>query len=305
MDAETITASASASTKKRGRPKNSLTIPAREYATSTRPTRLFCQLVSENVDVAIAYLQSHPKCKSESAAKYAGRALLKRGDVRALIAESKAKVVVGQGDSNPRKVALLAELELLAYQGVRLNKLHPKEKLTALRTIAEIEGWMKPKEQGAGLRATFNFHVGGIRRGVQGRTISVDVGQDVPVGGVGVDFDSNPTTSVLPEGQPDIMFVGVGLPSESESESESESAMLLTVRSALPSDRSALPTDGSPQSFSQVVDSKESGLKQDGKEANTGGTATSRSMPTGRPEASESRQPVDKSTKSLFDASNT
>ena len=316
MDAEPNTVSPSRATKKK---KPAREIATREFGVVARPIRLFCQAVIDTGDVTRAYLESHPDCKTERQAKYRGRALLKRGDVRAFVAELKAKVVAGQDVAvNPRKAALLDELNLVAFAGVNLKKLHPKEKLTALRTIAEIEGWMKPKEQSSGLRATFNFSIGGTRRAAQGRTITVDVGEgsangaieapgpveSIPAGGFDVDLDpdSSPNNVGVAK-QPDIMFVGVGLPSESES--ESESATLLTVSSALPTDKAALLTDGSPQSRSQVLDSTESTPKQAGKEANAGGPAPSRSTPTGRPGASDSRQPVDKSPSRLFDASNT
>lgn len=262
MRAEPTTLSAS-KPKKKAKPKRE--VATREFGTVARPIRLFCQAVLDTGDVTRAYLESHPDCKTERQAKYRGRALLKRGDVRAHIAELKAKTVAGQGDSNPKKTALLEELNLIAYAGINLKKLHPKEKLTALRTIAEIEGWMKPKETGTGLRATFNFHVGNARRGA-GRTVTVDMAPDTgeeaiapnsavscnPIADCVVDrnADDHVGVGVAVDLDPETHNVDVDERSEATrhkvlrftSESESESATLLTV--------------SSPQSRSQLDDSK-------------------------------------------------
>ena len=286
---------------------------------ASRSIRIFAQSMAESGDVTIAYLESHPNCASKERAKYAGRALLKRGDVRALIALEKAKVVIGQGDSNPRKAALLEELNLVAFAGVNLKKLHPKEKLTALRTIAEIEGWMKPKEQGAGLRATFNFNVGGTRRGAQDRTVVtvVDMGEgsvegeidgsgpveSIPVGAFGVELDlDSPQASSELRSNP-TRVVGVGLPSESESESESGPPLTADgwQPRAIDSDSRAVRA----QALSQVLDSTENSVQQAQKDGNVGAQDHSRSTPTGRSRASDSRQSVHKSPSRLFDAANT
>ena len=154
-----------------------------------RTARRFAEAMFETGDVSKAYLESHPDCKSTKSAKYRGSALLKRGEVRAYIASLKAKAASVQGvEANPRRAALLAELDSLGYATVNLKKLHPKEKLTALRTIAEIEGWMKPAAGAAGLRATFNFRIGGqaapTGRGEPQTVVTMDMdtetGSDAP-----------------------------------------------------------------------------------------------------------------------------
>src|SRR3990167_11341067 len=104
----------SSGSKKRGRPRNSGGSHDASVSILIRPLRLFAAAMSEHGDVTKAYLESHPTCPSPTRAKYAGRALLKRGDVRALIAIAKAKALSDQPDSNPHKSALLAEVELMA-----------------------------------------------------------------------------------------------------------------------------------------------------------------------------------------------
>jgi hypothetical protein len=264
--------------------------------------------MAENGDVTNAYLESHPNCSSKQRAKYAGRTLLKRGDVRALIAVEKAKAVAGQGDSNPRKMALLEELNLVGYAGVNLKKIHPKEKLTALRTIAEIEGWMKPKDQGKGVRATFNFIVGGARRGAVGRTVTVDVDADQAAGGVGVGLDpDSPPNNVGVAKQPDNKLVGVGLPSDSESESESDVRLSDRRRSrdGQPRADDGQVTDSRAQLQSQVADSTVIESETVKKGPNASILEGGRSTPTGRSESPVSAKPVDNSPRRLFDASNT
>ena len=141
-----------------------------------RSHRRFAEAMFEHGDITKAYLESHPDCKSIKSANYRGRVMLKLGSVRAYILELKAKSSSNPAvESNPKKAALLAELDMVAYASINLKKLHPKEKLTALRTIAEIEGWMKPPSAGAhGVRATFNFRIGGNSRIAAGRTITID-----------------------------------------------------------------------------------------------------------------------------------
>ena len=158
-------------------------MPATGFATMSRPIRRFCESMAEIGDIARAYMESHPGTMIERIAKYRGSQLLKRGEVRAYIAQLKAKDLI-QGDIPPAKSALLAELDSLAYARVPLGKLHAKEKLMALRTIAEINGWMSPKATGQGIRATFNFRVGGqqVTPGApaapQGITVDAEVLQE-------------------------------------------------------------------------------------------------------------------------------
>lgn len=189
-------------------PKRSRDLPASAFKTLARPIRRFAEAMLETGDVTTAYLESHPDCKSMQSAKYRGRALLKRGDVRALVANLKQELKGNQGDAT-RKGALLSELETLAFAHVNLKKIHPKEKLTALRAIAELEGLLAPKPASAGIRATFNFHVGGRNRGAQARqAITVDMGtaeraivERAPID----ELDTQSDTTVAEDERPDVL----------------------------------------------------------------------------------------------------
>lgn len=158
-------------------PKRSGKLPVSAFKTLARPIRRFAEAMLETGDVTTAYLESHPHCKSRQSAKYRGRALLKRGDVRAVIASLKQEAAGNQGDTG-RKAALLSELETLGFAHVNLKKLHPKEKIAALRAIAELEGLLAPKPAGAGIKATFNFRIGGHLLGTQDRARTIAMSMD-------------------------------------------------------------------------------------------------------------------------------
>ena len=224
---------------------------------STRPLapqlRRFADTYIRIGDVTKAYLLTHKDCKSANQAKARGRKLLNDSRLQAYCAQLRSQALVSTetGPQDAEKMAWENELRAVAFASFNAKKVPVKEKVTALRTLGESKGYLKQQQVGAGMRATFNFHVGGSRRRAAGRTISVDVDAD-PAGGVAVDLEPGsalpePTSSVLEGGvlpSNPTMVVGVGLSSESESESESESAMHPFDEGSHPVDGCAHPTVG-------------------------------------------------------------
>lgn len=258
-------------------------------------------------DVTKAYLLTHRDCKSANQAKARGRKLLQDPRLQAYCAQVRTQAIVstdtGSGDAD--KLAWEMELRAVAFASFNAKKVPVKEKVSALRTLGESKGYLKQQQHGAGLRATFNFVVGGTRRAAVGRTVTVDVDtEQSAAGAVGVDLDpALPQTPSALRSNPtkDVVF---DLSSDSESESESDVRLSDRRRSydGQPRADDGQPLAGRAQSRLQVPDSTGSTPKQAGKEANAGGQATSRSTPTGRPRASDSRQSA---RKGLFGVDNT
>lgn len=158
----------------------------------------FARAYSKSNDATKAYLISHPNCTSEKSAKRRGSALARLPGVVAFLARQRVRMLGVDGE----KAAWEHEVRMVAFAGVNLKKVPVKEKLSALRTLAEAKGWLKQPERGAGLRATFNFRIGGAPAAPLGRsepqTIEVDVdahdsGGDAPAPAtLAMDTDSEP-----------------------------------------------------------------------------------------------------------------
>ena len=117
----------------------------------------FARAYSKSNDATKAYLISHPNCTSEKSAKRRGSALARLPGVVAFLARQRVRALGVDGE----KAAWEHELRMVAFAGVNLKKVPVKEKLNALRLYGESKNWLKQVQQGAGLRATFNFRIGG------------------------------------------------------------------------------------------------------------------------------------------------
>lgn len=160
---------------------------ARAVSRITPSLQKFADTYIRKPDVTAAYLISHPDCKSARHAKTRGRALLKDSRVEAYLAARRSQALdplASDGD----KLAWELELKSVAFAHFNPRKVPVKEKVTALRALGEAKGWLKPQAAGAGLRATFNFRIGGqaspAGRG-EPQTVTVDVdaseaGSDAP-----------------------------------------------------------------------------------------------------------------------------
>ena len=167
----------------------------------------FARAYSKSNDATKAYLISHPNCTSEKSAKRRGSALARLPGVVAFLARQRVRALGVDGE----KAAWEHELRMVAFAGVNLKKVPVKEKLNALRLYGESKNWLKQVQQGAGLRATFNFRIGG-QTAPAGRsepqTIEVDVdahdaGGDAPVpAALAVDTDSGPVVVEIQQPEP-------------------------------------------------------------------------------------------------------
>lgn len=177
----------------------------------------FATALAKCGDPAKAYLATHPRCNNHASAKRHGRRIAKLPGVVAYLARIKVGALGVEGE----KEAWEHEVRSIAFAGVNLRKVPVKEKVSALRTLGEAKGWLKQQQVGAGVRATFNFRIGGVGALGSERVISV-VGDSQPAGndapapdspqpsrniGVDVDLDQDPkiqATEVLP---PAVAFV--------------------------------------------------------------------------------------------------
>ena len=170
----------------------------------------FARAYSKSNDATKAYLISHPNCTSEKSAKRRGSALARLPGVVAFLARQRVRALGVDGE----KAAWEHELRMVGFAGVNLKKVPVKEKISALRTLGESKGWLRPQQIGAGLRATFNFRIGGqtspAGRGDDPQTVTVDVdaseaGGDAPEPTtLALDTDSEPVVvEIQPEMQRD------------------------------------------------------------------------------------------------------
>ena len=93
--------------------------------------------------------------------------------------ESHASIpVFSERGSSASKLAWENELHLLTYSKVNIRKIPVNEKLLALRTLGESNGWLDKRQPQEGIRATFNFHLGPRKVVTSGvtRTLVVDSG---------------------------------------------------------------------------------------------------------------------------------
>ncbi len=159
--------------------------------TSTDPRYLkFAAALYKIGDSTKAYFATHSLCKSSRQAKERGRALSRMPEVMLEMERLRTQSLEGtgqsdagltvfsEGGSSASKIAWENELHLLAFSKVNIRKIPVKEKLLALRTLGESKGWLDKRQPQTGVRATFNFHVGGARRGATGRTVILDVDTD-------------------------------------------------------------------------------------------------------------------------------
>lgn len=156
-------------------------IPQAESTQVNKPLagilRRFADAYIKLGDVTKAYLLTHRDCKSANQAKARGRKLLQDSRLQAYCAQQRTQALVSTdtASADPDKLAWEMELRAVAFASFNSKKVPVKEKVSALRTLGESKGYLKQQQVGAGLRATFNFHVGGRARTAAGRTISVDV----------------------------------------------------------------------------------------------------------------------------------
>ena len=158
----------------------------------------FARAYSKSNDATKAYLISHPNCTSEKSAKRRGSALARLPGVVAFLARQRVRMLGVDGE----KAAWEHELRMVAFAGVNLKKVPVKEKLNALRLYGESKNWLKQVQQGAGLRATFNFRIGGqaapAGRSEPQAVVTMDMdtteaGGDAPApAALAVDADSEP-----------------------------------------------------------------------------------------------------------------
>lgn len=157
--------------------------------TSTDPRYLkFAAALYKIGDSTKAYFATHPLCKSSRQAKERGRALSRMPEVMLEMERLRTQSLEGagqsdagltvfsEGGSSASKIAWENELHLLAFSKVNIRKIPVKEKLLALRTLGESKGWLDKRQPQQGIRATFNFHIGGKTSTVAGRTLTVDAG---------------------------------------------------------------------------------------------------------------------------------
>ncbi|MFM9966943.1 MAG: hypothetical protein ACKVQK_00865 [Burkholderiales bacterium] len=111
-------------------------------------------------DASKAYLSTHASCTSSRQALDRGRKLARSPEVVVELARLKAQALDGTEDS-ATKEALKTEVRTLAFSRVNLKKVPIKEKLSALRTLAELEGLLDKRQPQHGIRASFTFIVPG------------------------------------------------------------------------------------------------------------------------------------------------
>jgi len=166
--------------------------------TSTDPRYIrFAAAMFKSDDSTEAYRASHPRCKSARQAIERGRALCRLPEVmlelQRLREQSTGDAEKFDPGKDPARVEWENELRLVAFAGFNRRKVPVKEKVSALRALGEAKGWLGRQQQiGQGVRATFNFHVGAVRRAVGGRTISVDVEEPVEAQVVDVETQAGP-----------------------------------------------------------------------------------------------------------------
>ncbi len=97
------------------------------------------------------------------------------------------------------KAAWEHELRMVAFALVNLKKVPVKEKLNALRLYGESKNWLKQVQQGAGLRATFNFRIGGAPAAPLGRSEPQTIEVDVDASEADSDAPAPATLAVGPE----------------------------------------------------------------------------------------------------------
>lgn len=157
---------------------------ARAASQITPALQRFADAWIKKADITHAYLITHPDCKSARHAKTRGRAILQDPRVVAYLAARRAQALDSTG-ADGEKLGWELELRSVAFAHFNPKKVPVKEKVSALRTLGEAKGWLKQQQVGAGVRATFNFRIGGP--GVLG-------GERV----ISVEGDSQPSSSVAP-----------------------------------------------------------------------------------------------------------
>ena len=172
-----------------------ISVSANRYISTTKKNRsrnapyheVSCARIGDSTKT---YFATHPHCKSSRQAKERGRALCKLPEVMLELNrlrtqsldgtdESHASIpVFSERGSSASKLAWENELHLLTYSKVNIRKIPVNEKLLALRTLGESNGWLDKRQPQEGIRATFNFHLGPRKVVTSGvtRTLVVDSG---------------------------------------------------------------------------------------------------------------------------------